>query len=201
MFVGAAPLSIAKADYASRLENWEKWDDVAGSPAYLLLGPREDSKQGSDEGVRWLVHMRAIGDDRPSLGVSRHPGHPPSLQGGDRHEHHHGDPRPAPVTRHGLLLLRARAAHLPAVFGHVRLCSSTRAGHLRGRAGTHPLRCRRRHCRRRHCRLGPWRDRFGATQARVTLKTGNFGAMASKSAKGALGETGMCGRPPGTFCR
>lgn len=29
VFFGAAPLSIAKADYASRLENWEKWDDVA----------------------------------------------------------------------------------------------------------------------------------------------------------------------------
>lgn len=29
VFFGAAPLSIAKADYASRLQNWEKWDDVA----------------------------------------------------------------------------------------------------------------------------------------------------------------------------
>jgi NAD(P)-dependent dehydrogenase (short-subunit alcohol dehydrogenase family) len=29
VFFGAAPLGIAKADYASRLENWEKWDDVA----------------------------------------------------------------------------------------------------------------------------------------------------------------------------
>jgi NAD(P)-dependent dehydrogenase (short-subunit alcohol dehydrogenase family) len=29
VFFGAAPLSIAKADYASRLETWEKWDDVA----------------------------------------------------------------------------------------------------------------------------------------------------------------------------
>jgi len=29
VFFGAAPLSIAKADYAARLENWEKWDDVA----------------------------------------------------------------------------------------------------------------------------------------------------------------------------
>jgi NAD(P)-dependent dehydrogenase (short-subunit alcohol dehydrogenase family) len=29
VFFGAAPLSIAKADYASRLETWEAWDDVA----------------------------------------------------------------------------------------------------------------------------------------------------------------------------
>jgi NAD(P)-dependent dehydrogenase (short-subunit alcohol dehydrogenase family) len=29
VFFGAAPLSIAKADYASRLETWEKWDDVS----------------------------------------------------------------------------------------------------------------------------------------------------------------------------
>jgi NAD(P)-dependent dehydrogenase (short-subunit alcohol dehydrogenase family) len=28
-FFGDAPLSIAKADYASRIETWEKWDDVA----------------------------------------------------------------------------------------------------------------------------------------------------------------------------
>ena len=25
VFFGAAPLSIAKADYASRIETWEKW--------------------------------------------------------------------------------------------------------------------------------------------------------------------------------
>ncbi len=29
VFFGAAPLGIAKADYAARLETWEKWDDVA----------------------------------------------------------------------------------------------------------------------------------------------------------------------------
>ncbi|MFG6444334.1 SDR family oxidoreductase [Microbacterium sp. P07] len=29
VFFGAAPLGIAKADYTSRLETWEKWDDVA----------------------------------------------------------------------------------------------------------------------------------------------------------------------------
>jgi NAD(P)-dependent dehydrogenase (short-subunit alcohol dehydrogenase family) len=29
VFFGAAPLSIAKADYASRLETWEEWDDVS----------------------------------------------------------------------------------------------------------------------------------------------------------------------------
>lgn len=29
VFFGAAPLDIAKADYASRIETWEKWDDVA----------------------------------------------------------------------------------------------------------------------------------------------------------------------------
>ena len=29
VFFGTAPLGIAKADYASRLETWEKWDDVA----------------------------------------------------------------------------------------------------------------------------------------------------------------------------
>ena len=29
VFFGAAPLSIAKADYASRIETWEKWDDVS----------------------------------------------------------------------------------------------------------------------------------------------------------------------------
>ena len=29
VFFGAAPLSIAKADYASRIETWEAWDDVA----------------------------------------------------------------------------------------------------------------------------------------------------------------------------
>jgi len=29
VFFGAAPLSIAKADYASRLETWEAWDHVA----------------------------------------------------------------------------------------------------------------------------------------------------------------------------
>ena len=29
VFFGAAPLSIAKADYASRLETWETWDHVA----------------------------------------------------------------------------------------------------------------------------------------------------------------------------
>jgi NAD(P)-dependent dehydrogenase (short-subunit alcohol dehydrogenase family) len=29
VFFGAAPLDIAKADYASRLETWETWDDVA----------------------------------------------------------------------------------------------------------------------------------------------------------------------------
>jgi NAD(P)-dependent dehydrogenase (short-subunit alcohol dehydrogenase family) len=28
-FFGVAPLDIAKADYASRIETWEKWDDVA----------------------------------------------------------------------------------------------------------------------------------------------------------------------------
>jgi NAD(P)-dependent dehydrogenase (short-subunit alcohol dehydrogenase family) len=29
VFFGAAPLEIAKADYASRIETWEAWDDVA----------------------------------------------------------------------------------------------------------------------------------------------------------------------------
>ena len=29
VFFGTAPLGIAKADYASRLETWEAWDDVA----------------------------------------------------------------------------------------------------------------------------------------------------------------------------
>jgi NAD(P)-dependent dehydrogenase (short-subunit alcohol dehydrogenase family) len=29
VFFGAAPLSIAKADYESRIATWEKWDDVA----------------------------------------------------------------------------------------------------------------------------------------------------------------------------
>ena len=29
VFFGAAPLGIAKADYASRLETWEKWNDVS----------------------------------------------------------------------------------------------------------------------------------------------------------------------------
>ena len=29
VFFGAAPLTIAKADYASRIETWEKWDDVS----------------------------------------------------------------------------------------------------------------------------------------------------------------------------
>ena len=29
VFFGSAPLGIAKADYASRIETWEKWDDVA----------------------------------------------------------------------------------------------------------------------------------------------------------------------------
>ncbi|MCW2799872.1 MAG: short-chain dehydrogenase/reductase [Aeromicrobium sp.] len=29
VFFGAAPLEIAKADYASRLETWEKWNDVS----------------------------------------------------------------------------------------------------------------------------------------------------------------------------
>jgi NAD(P)-dependent dehydrogenase (short-subunit alcohol dehydrogenase family) len=29
VFFGAAPLDIAKADYASRIETWEAWDDVA----------------------------------------------------------------------------------------------------------------------------------------------------------------------------
>ncbi len=29
VFFGKAPLGIAKADYASRLETWEKWDDVS----------------------------------------------------------------------------------------------------------------------------------------------------------------------------
>ena len=29
VFFGAAPLSIAKADYASRIETWEQWDDVS----------------------------------------------------------------------------------------------------------------------------------------------------------------------------
>jgi NAD(P)-dependent dehydrogenase (short-subunit alcohol dehydrogenase family) len=29
VFFGSAPLGIAKADYESRLETWEKWDDVA----------------------------------------------------------------------------------------------------------------------------------------------------------------------------
>ena len=29
VFLGAAPLSIAKADYASRIETWEQWDDVS----------------------------------------------------------------------------------------------------------------------------------------------------------------------------
>jgi NAD(P)-dependent dehydrogenase (short-subunit alcohol dehydrogenase family) len=29
VFFGASPLGIAKADYESRLETWEKWDDVA----------------------------------------------------------------------------------------------------------------------------------------------------------------------------
>ena len=29
VFFGEAPLTIAKADYASRMANWEKWQDVA----------------------------------------------------------------------------------------------------------------------------------------------------------------------------
>ncbi len=29
VFLGAAPLSIAKADYARRIETWEQWDDVS----------------------------------------------------------------------------------------------------------------------------------------------------------------------------
>ncbi len=29
VFFGAAPLGIAKADYASRLETWENWNDVS----------------------------------------------------------------------------------------------------------------------------------------------------------------------------
>ena len=29
VFLGAAPLGIAKADYASRIETWEQWDDVS----------------------------------------------------------------------------------------------------------------------------------------------------------------------------
>lgn len=29
VFFGAAPLSIAKADYESRLANWEEWQPVA----------------------------------------------------------------------------------------------------------------------------------------------------------------------------
>jgi len=29
VFFGDAPLGMAKADYASRIENWEKWDEVA----------------------------------------------------------------------------------------------------------------------------------------------------------------------------
>ncbi len=29
VFFGTAPLGIAKADYASRIETWEKWNDVS----------------------------------------------------------------------------------------------------------------------------------------------------------------------------
>lgn len=29
VFFGTAPIGIAKADYESRLETWEKWDDVS----------------------------------------------------------------------------------------------------------------------------------------------------------------------------
>ena len=29
VFLGAAPLSIAKADYARRIETWEQWDEVS----------------------------------------------------------------------------------------------------------------------------------------------------------------------------
>ncbi len=31
VFLGAAPLGIAKADYAGRIETWEKWDDLSQS--------------------------------------------------------------------------------------------------------------------------------------------------------------------------
>ena len=31
VFLGAAPLGIAKADYASRISTWEQWDDVSQS--------------------------------------------------------------------------------------------------------------------------------------------------------------------------
>ncbi len=42
VFFGAAPLGIAKADYESRLETWEKWDDVAK----LAQGSAGRSSQG-----------------------------------------------------------------------------------------------------------------------------------------------------------
>ncbi len=29
IFLGAAPLGIATADYASRIKTWEQWDDVS----------------------------------------------------------------------------------------------------------------------------------------------------------------------------
>ena len=29
VFFGTAPLGIAKADYAKRIETWEKWNDVS----------------------------------------------------------------------------------------------------------------------------------------------------------------------------
>jgi hypothetical protein len=29
LFLGTSPLPIAKADYASRIETWEKWNDVS----------------------------------------------------------------------------------------------------------------------------------------------------------------------------
>jgi hypothetical protein len=29
IFLGPSPLGIAKADYASRIETWEKWNDVS----------------------------------------------------------------------------------------------------------------------------------------------------------------------------
>jgi hypothetical protein len=29
VFFGTAPLGMAKADYASRIETWEKWNDLS----------------------------------------------------------------------------------------------------------------------------------------------------------------------------
>jgi hypothetical protein len=29
VFLGSAPLHIAKADYASRIATWEKWNDLS----------------------------------------------------------------------------------------------------------------------------------------------------------------------------